>query len=35
MAEYRGFLTRIFPYKDRIVNSVPIRENTGQRKPAF
>ena len=27
--------TRILPYKDRIVDSALIRENTGQRKPAF
>ena len=27
--------TRTFPYKDRIVDSVLIRENAGQRKPVF
>ena len=27
------FLTGIFPYMDKIVNSVFIRENAGQRKP--
>ena len=31
-----GFsLISIFPYKDRIYNSVLIRENTGQWKPVF
>ena len=31
-----GFsLTRIFPYEDRIYDSVIIRENMGQRKPVF
>ena len=31
-----GFsLTRILPYKDRIGDSILIRENKGQRKPAF
>ena len=31
-----GFsLTRILPYKDRIYDSVLIRENTGQWKPVF
>ena len=29
----RIFLTRIFQYKDRIVDSVFIRENTGQENP--
>ena len=32
MLEYGFSLTRIFPYKDRIVDFVLIRENTGQRK---
>ena len=27
--------TRIFPYKNRIVDSVLIEENTDQRKPVF
>ena len=35
MREYEFSLIRILPYKDRIVNSVLIRENTGQWKPAF
>ena len=35
MPEYGFCLNRIFPYKDRIVNSVLIKENTGQRKPVF
>ena len=31
-----GFpLTRLFPYKDRIYDSVLIRRNLGQRKPVF
>ena len=31
-----GFpLTRLFPYKDRIYDSVFIRKNLGQRKPVF
>ena len=31
-----GFsLTRVFPYKDRIVNFVLIGENTSPRKPVF
>ena len=34
MAEYRFSLTRIFPYKKRIVDYVIKREYTGQRKPA-
>ena len=32
MSEYEFTPTRIFPYRDRIVNSVIIRENRGQRK---
>ena len=35
MREYVFSLTRIFPYKDRIEDSVLIRENTGQWKPVF
>ena len=35
MPGYGFSQTRIFPYKDRIVDSVVIRENTGQRKPRF
>ena len=35
MREYRFSLTRILPYKDRIVDSDLIRENMGQWKPAF
>ena len=35
MREYEFSLIRILPYEDRIVNSVLIRENTGQWKPAF
>ena len=34
MAEYRFSLTRIFPYKKRIVDYVIKRGYTGQRKPA-
>ena len=33
MSEYGFFLTRMFPYKDRIFDSVLIREYTSQRKP--
>ena len=29
------FTCRIFPYKDRIYDSVFIREKIGQRKPVF
>ena len=35
MQEHGFSLTRIFPYKDRIKDSVLIREYTGQRKPIF
>lgn len=35
MPEDRYSLTRVFPYKDRIVNFVLIRENTSLRKPVF
>ena len=35
MSEYGFSLTRIFSYKDRVVDTVLIRENTGQRKPIF
>ena len=31
--EYGVSLTPIFPYKDKIVDPVLIRENTGQRTP--
>ena len=33
--EYGFSLTFLFPYKDRIIDSVLMRENTGQGKPAF
>ena len=32
MLDYGLSLTRAFPYKDRIEDSVLIRENTGQKK---
>ena len=35
MGEDEFSLPRIRPYKDRIVDSALIRENTGQRKPVF
>ena len=35
MPKYRFSLTHIFPYKDRIVDSVHIQEGTGQRKLTF
>ena len=35
MPEYGFLLNCIFPYKDRTVDSVLIRENTGQWKPVF
>ena len=35
MQEYGFSLTRTLPYKDRIHNSVHMRENTGQLKPVF
>ena len=35
MPEYSFSLTRYFPYKDRIVDSVFIQEYTSQRKPVF
>ena len=35
MREYGFSLTHILPYRDRIVDSVLIRENTGQWKPVF
>ena len=31
----RFSLTRVFPYKDGIVDFVLMGENTGQRKPVF
>ena len=33
--EYEFSLTHFFPYKDKIYQSVFIRENTSQREPAF
>ena len=33
MPEYGFFLTCVFPYMDRIFDSVLISENTDQRKP--
>ena len=33
--EYRFSVTRIFPYKDIICDSVVIRENKDERKPVF
>ena len=35
MPEHEFSLTRLFRYKDRIYDSVLIRENTSQRKPEF
>ena len=35
MREYGFSLTRILPYKDKIVDFVLIRENSGQWKPLF
>ena len=35
MPEYSFSLTRYFPYKDRIVDSVFIQEYKSQRKPVF
>ena len=36
MQKYEFLLIRIFPYKvESIVDSVLIRENTGQRKPVY
>lgn len=35
MPEYWFSRTRIFSNKDKIYDSVLIRENTGQRKPVF
>ena len=35
MQEYEFSPTRIFPYKDKIVDFVLIRENTGQKNPYF
>ena len=35
MLEYGFSLTRIFPYKNRVVDSPRIRENKGQTKPVF
>ena len=35
MLEYGFYLSRIFSYKDKIVDSVLIREKTGQRATIF
>ena len=35
MREYGFSVTRILPYKDKIVDFVLIRENTGHSKPVF
>ena len=35
MREYEFSLTHILPYKDKVVDFVLIRENTGQWKPVF
>ena len=35
MPEYGFSLTRIFPHKDRIEDSVSLQENTSQRQPVF
>ena len=35
MREYGFLLTLIFPYKERIIDSVLVRENTGQWRPVF
>ena len=35
MCEYQFSLTRILPYRDRVLDSVFIRENKGQWKPVF
>ena len=35
MQEYGFSLTHFFPYNDRTIDSVLIRENTGQWKPVF
>ena len=35
MLGYKFPLTRIFPFKDRIFDSVFIHENMGQRKPEY
>ena len=35
MLEYKFHLTRIFPYKYRIVDYVLMRENMSQRKPVL
>ena len=35
MSQYGFSRTRIFPYKNRIFNSVLIRENADQRKPVL
>ena len=35
MWKHKFLLIRVFLCKDRIVDSIPIRESTGQRKPVF
>ena len=35
MREYGLSLTRVLPYKDKILDFLLIRENTGQWKPVF
>ena len=35
MPEYEFSITYTFPFKDRIIDSVHIRENARQRKPVF
>ena len=35
MSEYWFSMIRIFPYEERIVDYVLLRENTGLRKPVF
>ena len=35
MREYGLSLTRIFPYKDTIVDSIILRDNKGQQKTVF
>ena len=35
MPEYWLSVSRIFPYKDRIVDYVLLREKTDQKKPVF
>ena len=35
MREYKFYLTRVFPCKDRIADFAPKRENTGHRNTKF